>query len=61
MRNEGARRAPRGGLLNALLSLARAIDAFTERVGRVVYWLVLVVVLISAANATVRKMFNYSS
>jgi TRAP-type mannitol/chloroaromatic compound transport system permease small subunit len=47
--------------VNALLALSRAIDAFTERVGRVVYWLVLVVVLISAANATVRKLFNYSS
>jgi TRAP-type mannitol/chloroaromatic compound transport system permease small subunit len=47
--------------VNALLALSRAIDAFTERVGRVVYWLVLIVVLISAANATVRKMFDYSS
>jgi TRAP-type mannitol/chloroaromatic compound transport system permease small subunit len=47
--------------VNALLALSRAIDAFTERVGRLVYWLVLVVVLISAANATVRKAFNYSS
>ena len=47
--------------MNALLALSRAIDAFTERVGSVVYWLVLVVVLISAANATVRKAFNYSS
>ena len=47
--------------MNALLALSRAIDAFTERVGRIVYWLILVVVLISAANATVRKAFNYSS
>ena len=47
--------------MNALLALSRAIDAFTERVGRLVYWLVLVVVLISAANATVRKAFDYSS
>jgi len=47
--------------VNALLALSRAIDAFTERVGRIVYWLILVVVLISAANATVRKAFNYSS
>jgi TRAP-type mannitol/chloroaromatic compound transport system permease small subunit len=50
-----------GGTVNALLALSRAIDAVTERVGRFVYWLVLVVVLISAANATVRKLFNYSS
>jgi TRAP-type mannitol/chloroaromatic compound transport system permease small subunit len=47
--------------LNALLALSRAIDAVTERIGRIVYWLVLVVVLISAANATVRKAFDYSS
>jgi TRAP-type mannitol/chloroaromatic compound transport system permease small subunit len=50
-----------GATLNALLALSRAIDAITERVGRIVYWLVLVVVLISAANATVRKAFDYSS
>ena len=47
--------------MNALLALSRAIDAITERVGRIVYWLVLIVVLISAANAVVRKLFNYSS
>jgi TRAP-type mannitol/chloroaromatic compound transport system permease small subunit len=47
--------------VNVLLALLCAIDAFTERVGRLVYWLVLIVVLISAANATVRKAFNYSS
>jgi TRAP-type mannitol/chloroaromatic compound transport system permease small subunit len=47
--------------VNFLLALSRAIDAITERVGRLVYWLVLIVVLISAANATVRKAFDYSS
>jgi TRAP-type mannitol/chloroaromatic compound transport system permease small subunit len=47
--------------VNALLTLSRAIAAVTERVGRIVYRLVLVVVLISAANAVVRKLFNYSS
>ena len=47
--------------MNAMLALSRAIDAITERVGRFVYWLVLIVVLISAANAIVRKLFNYSS
>ena len=47
--------------MNALLALSRAIDAVTDRIGRLVYWLVLIVVLISAANATVRKLFNYSS
>ena len=47
--------------MNALLSLSRAIDGMSERIGRLVYWLVLAVVLISAANASVRKAFNYSS
>jgi TRAP-type mannitol/chloroaromatic compound transport system permease small subunit len=47
--------------VNLLLSLSRAVDAATDRVGRSIYWLVLVAVLISAANATVRKIFNYSS
>jgi TRAP-type mannitol/chloroaromatic compound transport system permease small subunit len=47
--------------LNALLSLSRAIDRVTDRLGHGIYWLVLAAVLISAANATVRKIFNYSS
>ncbi|HSV20701.1 MAG TPA: TRAP transporter small permease subunit [Casimicrobiaceae bacterium] len=47
--------------MNALLPLSRAIDALTERIGRIVYWLILAVVIISALNATVRKIFNYSS
>lgn len=48
-------------LLQPLLALSRAIDALSERVGQTVYWLVLVTVVISAGNATVRKLFNYSS
>lgn len=47
--------------MKALLALSRAIDALSERIGQCVYWLVLATVLISAANATVRKLFNYSS
>jgi len=47
--------------LNALLRLSRIIDATNERVGRVIAWVVLVMVLISAANATIRKIFDYSS
>jgi TRAP-type mannitol/chloroaromatic compound transport system permease small subunit len=47
--------------LKALLALSRAIDAINERIGRCMCWLVLATVLISAANATVRKLFNYSS
>src|SRR6185369_4916462 len=33
----------------------------SERVGHAIYWLVLVTVVISAANAVVRKAFNWSS
>ena len=44
-----------------LLSLSRLIDRFTAWVGRWVAWLVLAAVLISAVNAAVRKLFNFSS
>src|SRR5207302_10117151 len=37
------------------------IARLNERIGQAFYWLVLVTVLISAANAIVRKVFNYSS
>ena len=47
--------------MSALLSLSRLIDRLNERIGRTFLWLVLVTVLISAANAVVRKVFNYSS
>jgi TRAP-type mannitol/chloroaromatic compound transport system permease small subunit len=47
--------------VKALLALSRAIDAVNERVGHAVYWLVLVAVLVSAANAIVRKAFDMSS
>jgi len=54
-------RMPSGGRLNALLALSRAIDKLNERIGMTVSWLVLAAVLISAANAVVRKAFNVSS
>jgi len=44
-----------------LLGLSRGIDAVNLRIGRALSWLILVVVLISAANATVRKFFDTSS
>lgn len=50
-----------GVFAGALLPLSRAIDRMNERVGRAVYWLVLAAVLISAANAVVRKLFDTSS
>ena len=55
------RRMPFGGSVKALLSLSHAIDKLNERIGLTVSWLVLAAVLISAANAVVRKAFNVSS
>lgn len=43
------------------LGLARAIDALNLRVGRAVTWVTLLVVLVSAGNAVVRKVFQTSS
>lgn len=44
-----------------LLRVSGLIDALNERVGRVIMWLILVVVLISAGNAMVRKAFHMGS
>ena len=44
-----------------LLPVSRVIDRLNERVGRAVYWLVLAAVLISAANAVIRKTLDTSS
>ena len=44
-----------------LLRTSRAIDALNQRIGKSIAWLILVVVLISATNATVRKLFDTSS
>jgi TRAP-type mannitol/chloroaromatic compound transport system permease small subunit len=45
----------------SLLALSRVIDRVNEFFGRNVAWLVLAAVLISAGNATIRKMFDMSS
>lgn len=47
--------------MKILLSLSRLIDAMNERIGRTIYWLILVAVLVSAGNAVVRYAFNRSS
>jgi len=44
-----------------LLAIAGLIDRLNERVGRTVLWLTLVVVIVSAGNAVVRKVFHTSS
>ena len=47
--------------MKPLLTLSRLIDALNERIGRLVYWLVLVMVLVSAANATSRYALDRAS
>ena len=47
--------------MSPLLSFSRLIDRLNEKVGQLFFWLVLITVLVSAANAVVRKLFNYSS
>jgi TRAP-type mannitol/chloroaromatic compound transport system permease small subunit len=55
-------RAYSGGWgLQSLLKLSRAIDAFNTLVGRWVSWLIVLAVIISATNATIRKIFDVSS
>jgi TRAP-type mannitol/chloroaromatic compound transport system permease small subunit len=47
--------------MSALLSLSRLIDSVNEWIGKLVMWLVLAAVVISAGNATLRKAFNIGS
>lgn len=47
--------------MNKLLRFSRMVDAVNTRIGRVIAWGLLVAILVSAANATVRKAFNISS
>jgi TRAP-type mannitol/chloroaromatic compound transport system permease small subunit len=47
--------------MKALLALSRAIDALNGHVGRLVYWLILIMVLISAGNAVSRYALNMAS
>jgi TRAP-type mannitol/chloroaromatic compound transport system permease small subunit len=47
--------------VDALLKLSRLIDRINESIGKVIMWLVLAAVVISALNAVVRKAFDFSS
>jgi TRAP-type mannitol/chloroaromatic compound transport system permease small subunit len=47
--------------MRLLLGLAKAIDALSEGVGRIIAWLTLLVALLSAGNALMRYGFSYSS
>jgi len=48
-------------MLKALLPVTRLVDAVTTFIGKRLAWLILAAVIVSAANATVRKVFDTSS
>ena len=47
--------------MRVLLKLSAGIDALNELIGKLVMWLVLAAVLISAGNAVMRKAFDIGS
>jgi TRAP-type mannitol/chloroaromatic compound transport system permease small subunit len=47
--------------LQFLLKLSALIDRVTESIGKAVYWLVLLSVIVSAGNAAIRYAFDTSS
>jgi len=47
--------------VTALLKLSAGVDTLSAQIGRLIRWLVLASVLISAGNAIIRKAFNISS
>jgi TRAP-type mannitol/chloroaromatic compound transport system permease small subunit len=48
-------------VLKALLPVARVVDAANTWIGKRLAWLILAAVLVSAINASVRKIFDTSS
>ncbi len=50
-----------GNRMRAALQISRAIDKGTALIGQWVTWLILAAILVSAANATSRKLFSISS
>jgi TRAP-type mannitol/chloroaromatic compound transport system permease small subunit len=50
-----------GGNVQALLRLSGAIDAINTRIGKILSWAVVVAVVVSASNASIRKIFDTSS
>ena len=47
--------------MKGLLAFSRTIDRLTEWIGRKVAWLAVAAIVVSAGNATVRKVFDTSS
>jgi TRAP-type mannitol/chloroaromatic compound transport system permease small subunit len=58
---EGMQLGALDAVLKALLPAARAVDAATTWTGKRLAWLILAAVLVSAVNASVRKIFDMSS
>ena len=58
---EGMQLGAVDAVLKALLPAARAVDAATTWIGKRLAWLILAAVLVSAVNASVRKIFDMSS
>jgi TRAP-type mannitol/chloroaromatic compound transport system permease small subunit len=48
-------------LIKSLLPLTRGVDACNRAIGQYLSWLILIAVLVSATNATIRKLFDASS
>jgi TRAP-type mannitol/chloroaromatic compound transport system permease small subunit len=48
-------------IIRALLPITRGIDSATTWIGKRLAWLILAAVIVSAVNATVRKIFDISS
>lgn len=51
----------RGNGVGVLLAISRVIDAVNLRIGKWISWLILAAVIVSATNATIRKLFDVSS
>jgi TRAP-type mannitol/chloroaromatic compound transport system permease small subunit len=47
--------------MKSLLALSRAIDTANEHIGRLVYWCILIMALVSAGNAVSRYALNMAS
>jgi TRAP-type mannitol/chloroaromatic compound transport system permease small subunit len=55
------RQTSEGKQVQIFLAISRFIDAVNYRIGKVLSWLILAAVLVSAVNAVVRKVFDTSS
>jgi TRAP-type mannitol/chloroaromatic compound transport system permease small subunit len=47
--------------VGVLLGVSRVIDAINFRIGKILAWLILAAVIVSAVNAIIRKLFDMSS